>query len=413
MVYFFLFIARAWADPIQDPPHILPTLQDLLSLPAPVSVGLGYVAEPTHLPFQSAFGFAHGLELAIQLSTGFSHEQTETWKEWDHWIFTLDLQQYYSNQDLTAQLGVVNGPQEIANDNGVYLGELSLTRNPGLGGWYIKTGYISINADFLAPDITGLYTHVSFNNQYNISVNLFPISPINSLGGVVGYLLPNELMFKAGIYQLNALRADMSTRGWGFEVDSTDGLVEIVQLEGSLGAGTERVAICPPTDHTFSWHAERCLQDDSVVNELPSGYWQVGAFFSQGEEKQDERTNSHGVYANITLPVQMDIAVSHRFWLSGMYGFQPENNPIPLWLGTGWITQGLFERRPLDLIVAGLVWNQFSLDDMRNREILIELEYGIVLSDTIVVQPNVQWYIDTPAIDTQPVTLGVGLHIGL
>ena len=84
-----------------------------------------------------------------------------------------------------------------------------------------------------------------------------------------------------------------------------------------------------------------------------------------------------------------------------------------MWLGTGWVTQGLLEQRHLDLIIVGFSWSQLSFDDWSQRELLIEMEYGIVLTDTVIVLPNVQWYIESPGIDTRPVTMGIGIHAGL
>ncbi|MEC7986765.1 MAG: carbohydrate porin, partial [Myxococcota bacterium] len=233
----------AFAEPAQEPPSPIPPLNDLLRLPSPVSLELAYVAEPTYSLPDSLFNYAHGFELAAQLSTGFGHDDPASWKEIDHWILTFDAQQYYSPSDLAADMGVVNPSQEIANPNGLYLGELSLTRSPGNDPIYLKVGSISMDADFLSPEITGMYTHAAFNNQYNVSMEVFPISPVNALGAVVGYSLPGDLDFKAGIYQQNSIRADMDRQGWEFDVNGEDGLVELIQLEGNIGDSPETIGL--------------------------------------------------------------------------------------------------------------------------------------------------------------------------
>ena len=68
--------------------------------------------------------------------------------------------------------------------------------------------------DFVAPDAAGLYVHSAFNNQYNISMELFPISPFNSLGTVFGVTVHDELEVKVGLYQLSRIRTDERFRGW-------------------------------------------------------------------------------------------------------------------------------------------------------------------------------------------------------
>ena len=409
---FFSFLCAHLATASEDPPEPIPSLGTLLRLPPMLSAELAYVSEPMFGLASSRLNYAHGFEFAAQLSTGFAHEDPSSWTELDHWILTFDAQQYYSTGDLAADMGVVNPAQEIFNPDGIYLGELSLTRNPGADPWYVKLGSLSMDADFLSPAITSFYTHAAFNNQYNVAVEVFPISPINAMGAVLGYEMPNNLMLKTGVYQLSSVRADFENKGWTFDVDTSSGLIEFVQLEGPIGEYEERIDVCPPDDHTFS-HRSRCKQTDDVVNELPEGSWQVGAFFSQDEEANDRAPN-HGVYGNLTVPINIDVGVSNRFWLSGMYGFHPERNPVPFWAGAGWITQGLFETRHLDMVMLGFSWTQLSLEEFSSRELLFEVEYGVVLTNTIMLQPNVQWYIESPdAIESNQVVMGLGIHAGI
>jgi len=399
---------RASEEPIEP----IPSLNSILHVPPILSVEFAYVSEPMFALGGNRFNYAHGLEFTSQLSTGFAHEDPSTWKEIDHWIFTFDAQQYYSTGDLAADMGVVNPSQEIFNPDGIYLGELSFTRNPGADPWYLKLGTISMDADFLSPAITSYYTHAAFNNQYNVAVEIFPISPMNALGAVVGYSLPNNMMLKTGVYQLSSVRTDFDKKGWAFEANPSNGLIEFVQLEGPIGEYEESISVCPPDDHTFS-HRSRCKQTEDVINELPEGSWQIGSFFSQ-EEENGQRAPNHGIYGNLTIPVDIDVGVSNRFWLSGMYGFHPERNPVPLWVGSGWIMQGVFEQRHLDMLMLGLSWTQLSFDNISQRELLFEVEYGVVLTNTIMLQPNVQWYIESPdATDSNLIVMGLGIHASL
>ena len=89
---------------------------------------------------------------------------------------------------------------------GVYLGELALRRDPGDGWLYVRMGSISADMDFVAPDAAALYVHSAFNNQYNISMEQFPISPFSSLGAVVGAPLSDTVEVKTGVYQLSRFR---------------------------------------------------------------------------------------------------------------------------------------------------------------------------------------------------------------
>ena len=71
-----------------------PSLKGFLRLPPALSMEVSYVAEPMIEPLSGVWGYAHGIEQMTQLSLGFVHEDVSTWKEYDHWIFTFDIQQY-------------------------------------------------------------------------------------------------------------------------------------------------------------------------------------------------------------------------------------------------------------------------------------------------------------------------------
>lgn len=403
------------AEETIEAPVLFPSLNELLQLPKSVTMELSYVAEPVFAPSSSLLNYAHGLEYTLQMSTGFSHEEASSWKEIDHWIATFDVQQYYDTGDIATDIGVVNAPQEIFNPAGFYLGELSLTRNPGAGWLYAKIGLLSIDADFLSPEITGFYTHAAFNNQYNVSMEIFPISPMNAFGAVVGGEPIDNVMLKVGAYQLSSIQSDFERRGWDWTTTYEDGLVEFVQLQGQFGEVEESLNVCPPNDHTFSRHAKNCGDQDHVINELPAASWQLGSFISQSETDKETlvRNPNNGFYANLTLPVPLSIGVGHRFWVSGAYGLHPEKNPVPVWVGTGWMSQGLLVNRPLDLLLLGASYSGFyNPENSTMSELLVEMEYSMVLTDTIIVQPNVQYYLDT-ILDTNPLVVGIGFHLGL
>jgi hypothetical protein len=257
-----------------------------------------------------------------------------------------------------------------------------------------------------------MYTHAAFNNQYNVSMEIFPISPMNAFGGVFGYRILDSLMLKTGVYQLSSIQSDFDRKGWDWTTTSDDGLMEFLQLSGTIGDSVDELDICPPDDHTFSRHSYNCHGVEHVINELPNGSWQLGAFFSQNEKQQGERYSNDGVYGNITIPLEFGIGAGHRFWMSGAYGLHSERNPLPIWVGSGLISQGLFEKRPHDLFLLGFSWSQFSLEDWSQREFLLEAEYSVALSDTIVLQPNIQWFLDTGG-STQPLALGLSFQLGL
>ena len=97
-------------------------------------------------------------------------------------------------------------------------------------------------------------------------------------------ILRNVCLLKTGVYQVSSIRTDFDKRGWEFATTLDDGLLEFIQFDGTIGEAPDSLDICPPEDHTFSRHAYNCDGVEHVINELPHGSWQVGAFFSQNEK---------------------------------------------------------------------------------------------------------------------------------
>jgi len=347
-------------------------------IPNWVEFGGMYDTEPMLVLAKPFVNYVHGLEGNVRLGSGLN-KSTADWEEGDHWSVYGHIHQFTDTGDLGAIMGVVQSPQEIYNPRGLFLGEFSLIREPGDGWLFLRMGLISADMDFISPDASGLYVHSAFNNQYNISMEQFPISPFNSLGTVIGVTLNETVEVKAGLYQLSRIRTDETLKGWKFDYSEDNGKLGFLQLNGTTGA--------PP------------------VNNLPQTGWQLGTFVSQDEETMDREPN-HGVYGNLTF------RTSERSvgWVSANQGMHPAVNPVPLWFAGGWISEAHWFDRPQDLIVTGLSWSQYSFKDPSNQEVMVEAEYHYMLNDWITLLPNVQYFVQTPNRNVLiPIIMGVGI----
>lgn len=343
-----------------------------------IQFGGMYDTEPMLVLADPYVNYVHGLEANVRVGTGLG-KSTGEWTEKDHWSVYAHLHQFMDTGDLGAVMGVVQSPQEIFNPEGIYLGELALIRESGDDWFYMRVGAISPDMDFVSPEAAGLYVHSAFNNQYNISMEQFPISPFSSLGTVFGATLSDSLEIKTGVYQLSRMRTDETIRGWQFDLSQDDGVVGFFQLNGTIG--------------------------EEPVNNLPQNGWQFGTFISQDEKSMDREPN-HGVYGNYTFQASEHSVI----WLSANQGFQPSVNPVPLWVAGGWISEGHWFDRPQDLIVTGLSWSQYSFDDWNNQELMTELEYHYMVNDWLILLPNIQYFIDTPNPNgVLPMTAGIGI----
>ena len=117
-------------------------------IPEWMEIGGMYDTEPMFILARPYANYAHGIEANVRLGSGLAKAPSE-WSETDHWSAYLDIQQFSDTGDLGAAMGVVQAPQEIYNPPGVYLGELSLTREPGDGWLYLHIGSISADLDFV------------------------------------------------------------------------------------------------------------------------------------------------------------------------------------------------------------------------------------------------------------------------
>ena len=370
-----------WMSVAQAAPDWMPGLEDAWppKLPDWVEVGGMYDTEPMLILAYPYANYVHGLEANVRMGTGLSKDVSE-WEEKDHWSLYGHFHQFSDTGDLGAIMGVVQSPQEIYNPRGVYLGELALRRDPGDGWLYVRLGSISADMDFVAPDAAALYVHSAFNNQYNISMEQFPISPFSSLGAVVGAPLSDTVEVKTGVYQLSRFRTNETIRGWRWDLNRNNGVVGFFQVNASF-------------------------EDIEPTSNLPQTGWQFGTFLSRDEASMN-REPSHGVYGNATVALsQHSIA-----WVSVNHSLHPAVNPVPLWVAGGWISEAHWFDRPQDLVVTGLSYSQYSFVDPYAFETMLEVEYHYAATDWLTLLPNIQYFAYTPIPNgVFPVTAGVGI----
>ena len=370
-------IALLWISFAQAETPEENTVQEA-TFPDWVELGGMYDTEPMLVLAYPYANYVHGLEANVRLGTGLGKDPSE-WQEQDHWSVYGHFHQFSDTGDLGALMGVVQSPQEIFNPAGVYMGELAIKRDPGDGWLYVRMGSISADMDFVAPDAAGLYVHSAFNNQYNISMEQFPISPFSSLGAVVGAPLSDTVEVKTGVYQLSRFRTDENIRGWRWDLTRDNGVVGFFQMNASF--------------------------DEEPTNNLPQTGWQLGTFLSRDEASMDRERN-HGVYGNLTMSVSRHSVA----WISVNHSLHPAVNPVPLWVAGGWISEAHWFDRPQDLVVTGLSYSQYSFIDPYNFETMLEVEYHYVVNDWLTLLPNVQYFAYTPISNgVFPITAGVGI----
>ena len=150
----------------------------------------------------------------------------------------------------------------------------------------------------------------------------------------------------------------------------------------------------------------------TVANQLPGGLLSIGAYNSTDPLTGD------GIYGSLTLKTRLPIGLADRLWVGASYSPNNSVDFAPMFVGGGLVVQGLVPKRPLDLVVFGIGRGSLSKRAQpyftSSYEGMAELGYMVMLSETVQVQPTLQW-IFNPSGTNQPVPgiLGAGLQISL
>ena len=124
---------------------------------------------------------------------------------------------------------------------------------------------------------------------------------------------------------------------------------------------------------------------------------------------------NQGVYGSFSLPLQLPAGLDHRLWLGFSAGFNPENNPTPLVLSGGWLSQGLLPGRPFDVLAFGISSSQLSqtLSSNLSNEHVLELNYTIPINSMLSVQPVLQWIVNPGGNPSRAAVIAGGVQLSI
>ncbi len=373
-------------------------LQESLRLPNWLKLELSYSAEPMANPLgglaQSSAWIQEG---SINLSASSGHQRPkQRWTEADHWRVNLNLNHVSGDSSYATRIGAFLNPQTLSYPTSFYPTELSLERKAGTGWLQVKAGVIPLESDFdgalMTAPIFNSYVHSALNDTYNILLNDLPINPYSTLGAVVDLNARPDLTLRYGWYDLNSTTW-MSTRLGASSASTPSGLgsAHVLQLDYSP-AGLSGKA--------------------PAGSSLPPGLLSVGGF----------RTSSNGgegLYGSASWRSGLNLGIDHRIWLGGSYSPSVSLDPAPSFVGGGLVVQGLFPKRPFDVLVlggghAGLSSQASPSFPTKPYEGLIELGYRLQVNPNLNLQPTLQWIFNPSGTNTPtPGILTTGVQISL
>lgn len=365
------------------------SLEKSLKLPSWLKLELSYTAEPMANPLGGlAQSSAWIQKSSITLSASRGHERPkESWSELDHWRVNLNLNHVSGDASYAERIGAFLNPQTLSYPTAFYPTELSLERHAGDGWLEFKAGVLPLESDFegalMTAPIFNSYVHSALNDTYNILLNGLPINPYSTLGAVVDLKARPDLTLRYGWRDLNAPTWSSTPAGLGS--------AHVLQLDYSPASLTRRAP---------------------AGTSLPPGLISVGAFRTSAK-------GGEGLYGSVTFRSGLNLGMDDRVWIGGSYSPSVSLDPAPSFVGGGLVVQGLFPKRPFDVLVlggghAGLSSQASPSFPTKPYEGLIELGYRLQINPNLNLQPTLQWIFNPSGTNAPtPGILTTGVQISL
>lgn len=131
------------------------------------------------------------------------------------------------------------------------------------------------------------------------------------------------------------------------------------------------------------------------------------------DNRSNDTLNSF-INASLTLASPLSVGLDSRLWLGVNAGFEWDTNPVPLFLGGGWLSQGVLPSRPLDVLALGVGSSRFSptLSPGQSSETVLELNYSWLVNSNLSLQPVLQLILNPSGSNAEPI-LATGLQLQL
>ena len=381
-----------------------PDLNGLLQLPGWLDVQLQLQAQPLANPAggdrQSA-SWMQQLSLDVVAGPGLA-KPIEQWSEADHWRSHVQQMLCSGDPNYGSTIGAGFPLQSTAHPTGLWLTEASLERQMGSGSVAFKAGVFSINPGFLEAPVLNAYVNSVLNNTLNLNVDVLPINPYAAPGLQVRWRPEpsgrwGEVRYGAFLldpqYNLAAL--------FGVDPDESqlNGHTQLLQWSFDRLPGAE--ALQQPIQR----------EKQRIARQLPPPLLQI----STGYLDNRSTGNLNGVLAaTFTIAAPLPLGLDNRLWLGVNAGFEWDTNPVPLFLGGGWLSQGIISGRPLDVLALGVGSSRFSprLSPGQSSETVLELNYSWLVNANLSLQPVLQLILNPDGSSADPIlAMGLGLTL--
>ena len=406
---------------------------EMLGLPDWMAMSLSLVSQPMGNltgSRQRTFSSIDMQAIDLSLSSGFNKDNAEK-NELDRWSFRSSLANYIGPPPyFSEEIGAAFPLQALVDTNGIeegfWLQGLWLQRDSA--NLSLKVGNNLSLDPLVGSPVYNAYVNSTINYTLNLSLPGYPIIPSTSLGASVRWRATDRLTFNYGAFQLSNQRAGSQAglwKGWRFNLDRNDGVVQALRLDCALGdAPTGPLLICMSQDNpnVVVRHRQGCKRPMQLQNKLPDPVLQLGVVsgswrFPQLNNPKRWENRANSVFSSATLPVPFGLGHGSRLWGSAAVGTEPAINEVPLFIEGGWITQGVIPHRPFDAVVLGATRSSFSpysrsaSGQRQSYEGMIELGYILQLSQKLALQPGVQLILNPDGTGDNETLLVPGMQV--
>ena len=414
----------------EAPAPLWPTLAELLSLPSWLNLQLGFAAAPIANPIGGltpSANWMQQLELDLSAGSGLGKDPSG-WREIDHWQAHLRLNHYSGSPNFAAAIGSLLAPQSISYPTGLWLSGASLSRSRRDGRFIISGGIQSIDQDFLVAPAYDAYLFASINDTLNLNLAGLPITPYATPGVSLRWRSGGLGEWRLGSYWLDPQISLAQSLGVRQGLPDLRGSVQVLQWSHAPWgeAGESLAPVVLPGG-------------GPLPRRLPPPLLQLGVLrsdvsLSDGEAITDELTLESGLtprlriipgtpistlnralYGSLTLPARLPLGLDNRLWGAAQVGLDPSSNISPLFLAGGWLCQGLFADRPLDVLALGLARSGLSSAVVPglNWQAVVELNYSFSINERLTLQPLLQWILQPAGNGSLPAIVTTGLQLVL
>ncbi len=384
-----------------DLPVGWPSLGDRLGTPSWMKLDFNLTAEPLGGSLSTGGTSAvwmQQLSLNATFSPGLAKPR-DHWRELDHWSAQLQLTTFSGNPDLNLALGTTFPLQTGAHPTGVWLTEASVQRITAGDPVFFKAGILSLNPSFVQSAVFNNYINSTLNNTLNLTITGLPINPFVAPGALMHVRLSPSSELRLGQFWLNSETQLAALLGVNPGQPRVNGTLQLVQWT-MLDLPGSRAVSSP------------IRQGERLISrQLPAPELHMGGFNSTASLPGPNQ----GVYGSFSLPLQLPAGLDHRLWLGFSAGFNPVNNPTPLVLSGGWLSQGLLPGRPFDVLAFGISSSQLSqtLSSNLSNEHVLELNYTIPINSMLSVQPVLQWIVNPGGNPSRAAVIAGGVQLSI